>query len=342
LRVRIGAARGEQFVLCVEQVEQAALADVELLAVGVARLLDRQHVAVQRFELLGELARVVEGDRRALARVAASLVTQVGGLVHDVGGLTDARPVAAAVVEVPFQHDFGAGVAPLVGDAVQMAARAAAQARLHARLPGAAFASFRTGACGAQRLDGRTDRRAGLHCGVAGVGGAGGQAGVGRRRLRHARRRQFADDARITRRHVVQVRGLGDEIALGQREAGVGLFEVDTAAHTCAHPASNLARRDLVLHVVVLGQRHPRQPDHHAGTRGGTLRQLERQTALHQRQAGGQRRARCALAMQPHHLDQAGEQRVGVQQVVPKATRGRSWRQSWAGRQPISAVCSRN
>jgi hypothetical protein len=44
--VGIGTARGVELVLRVQQVQQAALADVELLAIGVARLLDGQHVAV--------------------------------------------------------------------------------------------------------------------------------------------------------------------------------------------------------------------------------------------------------------------------------------------------------
>ena len=56
LGVGVGAARGVELVLGVQQVEQAALADVELLAVGVARLLDGQRVAVE----------VVRAGRRSL------------------------------------------------------------------------------------------------------------------------------------------------------------------------------------------------------------------------------------------------------------------------------------
>ena len=53
LGVGVGAARGVDLVLGVQQVQQAALADVELLAVGVARLLDGQRVALEVDELLG-------------------------------------------------------------------------------------------------------------------------------------------------------------------------------------------------------------------------------------------------------------------------------------------------
>ena len=58
LGVRVGAPRGVDLVLGVEQIQQAALADVELLAVGVARL-SMASVLAQVDQLLGQLARVV-------------------------------------------------------------------------------------------------------------------------------------------------------------------------------------------------------------------------------------------------------------------------------------------
>ena len=85
LGVGVGAARGVELVLGVEQVEQAALADVELLAVGVARLLDRERVAVEVVAAVRTSFRVsLKAIAAGLARVAAGLVAQVGGLVDEV------------------------------------------------------------------------------------------------------------------------------------------------------------------------------------------------------------------------------------------------------------------
>jgi hypothetical protein len=93
LGIAVGAARLEQFVLAVEQVEQAALADVELFAIGIARLLDGKLVLVQVGQLLGQLAGVVEGDGDVLAYVAAGLVAQVLGDVVLFGVLARAGDV---------------------------------------------------------------------------------------------------------------------------------------------------------------------------------------------------------------------------------------------------------
>ena len=75
----VRASRGVELVLEVRQVEQAALPDVELLAVCVARLFDRQHVAVEHAKLVFELDHVVVRDagvcrvsRHALSRKSAA------------------------------------------------------------------------------------------------------------------------------------------------------------------------------------------------------------------------------------------------------------------------------
>jgi hypothetical protein len=72
-------------------------------------------------------------------------------------------------------------------------------------------------------------------------------------------------------------------------------------------------------------ERDALQPGRHAGTCGRTLGEIERELAAVlrvQRQAGGQRCTRGGLAVQPAHLDQAVEQRVRVDQVLPQALHG--------------------
>jgi hypothetical protein len=132
--VGVGPFGGVDLVLGVQQVKQAALANVELLTIGIARLFDRQGVAIQVDQLLGEFSGVIERNDRSLARIAACLVAQVAGLVQHTDLLPNARLIAAAVVQVPIHHDLGRGVVALVAHTFKVVPHAATQARFHAWL----------------------------------------------------------------------------------------------------------------------------------------------------------------------------------------------------------------
>ena len=59
-----------QFVFCIEHVEQAALTDLELLSIGVARLFGGVDIALQRTHLFDQAIDVVIGDGGCLPHIA--------------------------------------------------------------------------------------------------------------------------------------------------------------------------------------------------------------------------------------------------------------------------------
>ena len=73
---------------------------------------------------------------------------------------------------------------------------------------------------------------------------------------------------------------------------------------------------------VDVGQRGALQLGGHAGAGGRAFGQVERQAAVHQRQAGRQRGARGVLAVQAADLQEAVEQRIGVHQVLAHGAAG--------------------
>ena len=108
--VRIGALGLEEFVLGVEQVQQGALADIELLAIGIVRLFRGKLVLIEVAQLLGQLAGVVVGDGHGLSHVAADLVAQVLGDIDLVGILAGTRLIGEAIEQVPGQQHLGRAV----------------------------------------------------------------------------------------------------------------------------------------------------------------------------------------------------------------------------------------
>ena len=269
LGIGVAAARAVDLVFGIEQVQQAALADFELLAVGVARALDGHHIALEEAQLLVELDAVVVGDGGRLSHVAAAAVAQVGRLRHEVGELAAARPVGAAVKEVPGHQQFDRAVAAPVGHAAEVAAFRGARAGLEARLEHAALA-FGLRTQRTQVLDGRA------HAGVA-LGGFAlclacrrGQALAQASAQQSLRRRRLAHHAVVARGDVVQVGHVGEKVRLGQRQAGAALLDVDAAADARLEAAADLVERDLVLHVVVFGELHEAAKAQHVvvGARG--------------------------------------------------------------------------
>ena len=155
-----GAAGLEVLVLRIQQIEQRALADVELLPVGVARHLGREVVLIEEAELLVQALDVVEGNRQRLAHVAASQLLQLarlGALLHR---LALTRLIGAAPVQVVVQHHLGHGVARAAGHVVQVAAPALAQTKIDPR-PERGLARLDLAAAGAHVLKSGVDGRAG-------------------------------------------------------------------------------------------------------------------------------------------------------------------------------------
>lgn len=83
----------EQFVFGIEQVEQSTLADVELIAVGIARLFKQADLGSEIVGLLLQALHVVIGDEQGLPGVAAGLFAQVESEVLALNVLLFASPV---------------------------------------------------------------------------------------------------------------------------------------------------------------------------------------------------------------------------------------------------------
>ena len=248
------ASRRVKLVLGIQQVEQRALADVELLAVGVTRAVDRLHIAFESALLFGQAADVEKRDAGGLACIAAGLVTQVGGLVEQVRVLAHPSLIGATVEQVPVQHDGAGDFALLVFDTVEVAAATAAHTCLDPRLIATALDLFTLRAHGAVVLDrgcdGRTACRRAAHRG----GRIGRQAGVQQDRCAGVGIGRIADQAAVALRHIVQVGPLSGEVGIGQCQPCAGLFEIDTTRHAGTRSRLDLGLDVLVLHVVVFGQ----------------------------------------------------------------------------------------
>ena len=221
--------RRVDLVLGVQQIEQAALSHriLELLAIGGTRIGDGGGVALEVADLLGQTARVVEGDHCRLPLVAAGVVTQVGGLVDQVHLLAHARLIGKAVEEIPAHHELGGRHAVLVGDGVDVPATTSAQPGLHARLE-CSLADAHGCPGGTHLLDAGADGGALPDRDVGCLGGVVRHRLLQQGRQRQAGRRRFADDALIAGRDIVQIRQFGCEVRLGQGKAGTRLLEVHT------------------------------------------------------------------------------------------------------------------
>ncbi len=158
---------------------------------------------------------------------------------------------------------------------------------------------------------------------------AGRGAHFGRAGVEAEMRADVERDAGVARGEVVAGECHGALAGLGQQDAGfgacavVGVIPAEQHAGFVALQDEDGGQRGGIDRV----ERAALQPGGHAGARRGAFGEFKRKPAVRrarERQAGGERRPRSRLAMQPAHLDQAVEQRVGVDQVFAQALhRGR-------------------
>ena len=95
-----------ELVLGVQQVQQRALTDIELLLICLARFGRGELVLCQQRDLAGQAFGVVVGNLAGLPDVAASLVPQVKCTVEFREVLFGTRPVRATPEQVVVQHQF--------------------------------------------------------------------------------------------------------------------------------------------------------------------------------------------------------------------------------------------
>jgi hypothetical protein len=198
------AACGVSLVLGVQQVQQAALADVELLAVGVSRTLNGRRVATLCVQLHRQFGGVVEGDHGVLASVSAGLVARIHGLAHGLLLLPNAGAVGTAVEQVPVQQQFHRCIGFAVFHPAQVFAASHAGAGAHLRLQRRA-AGRMAGASSTHAFNASSNGSTAAQCLLDGVVCTTGQAAAQQFNGAHVGSRRLAHDALVARRHVMQV-----------------------------------------------------------------------------------------------------------------------------------------
>lgn len=249
----IAASGREQFVLGVKQVEQGALADVELVAIGVARLFHEADLNVEEGHLLAQALDVVVGDRKRLPRVAAGLVAQIDGEVAALNVLPFAGAVRTAVEQVVGQHHLGHVVDAVADDVQRVLGVVGARPEIEAgRVGGAAHGDVVFG--GLDILLGGEHARVLLEHPFERRLLAGRHRPADQRWREGDVRGSLVDDALVTRGDVMQVGRLGGQVDFGQRQTAGCLLEIDAAAATGLGAAQQLFERRAVLNVVVFGK----------------------------------------------------------------------------------------
>ncbi|OGT12996.1 MAG: hypothetical protein A3F73_13280 [Gallionellales bacterium RIFCSPLOWO2_12_FULL_59_22] len=132
--IDVAAPGLKQFIFRVQQVEQAALADLELLLVSATRFLDRHAVLPQEIKLLLQLGHIVVSNCQNHAYVAANLVALISGSIQALEVLLHPRTIRPAAEQVPVHHHLGCGVAVLARNPANIAVAHLGKAKIHSGL----------------------------------------------------------------------------------------------------------------------------------------------------------------------------------------------------------------
>ena len=263
------APRIEQFVFGIEQVEQGALADVELRLVGIPRLLDRAHLQVEVGKLGAQALDIVVGNRQRLAGIAAGLVAQVHGEILAFGIYGLARHVGAAIEYVVAEDDFRGVVLARADGALIVVGGLVAHAQVEPGLkPGTP--EFEVMLRGFEVFHRGPQRRIQVEAHFQ--GGRLGRWKIQRypdRRKQH-RRRRFANQADEARRDVMQVGRLGIQVQFGQCQAAGGMLNIHPPAGAGLGATQELLVAGPMLDIVVFRQQQQQAIAHHVvvGTSG--------------------------------------------------------------------------
>ena len=247
LRIDQGTLGIEQLVFGVQQIQQRALTDLELLLVGDANLGSGEHMFTQEGRLLTQTGHIVPGDRQLLLEVAAGVITHILRRITLGDGLAQACLVGTAAIQVVGQHQLHPRALHIpVGGRVLVTIPSGGSEQFelwHVRALGRLLTGLgrlhqsllgqqqRAGAQGiAEILGNPGDRQPASHL------GCGIQRG----------RRVLAHHATVALHHIVEVVALGHQIGLRQRQTTAGLLQVHATTHARLLALAQLPQRHLV------------------------------------------------------------------------------------------------
>ncbi len=253
--------REEELVLGVEEVEQVALADVELTLVGVAgAALGLGLLGERRPPRAGGLEGVV-GSPRLLFGIEARLEQPRPRLVDAMEGLPLARDVRAAAEEVVAHDDQGRSGAVLVRIPEHGIADIPRQLEIEAGIE----AGARGAELGLGGIDvGGRDQHRGMGRGGerSGFLGACGKR-ILRRRIEQQVHGFLADDAPVVGDRVLELSPRDGEVLLRLSEPRLGLADVGDVGTPLALEPAHLGENALVLGDIGLVEFDDRLPAQH-------------------------------------------------------------------------------